>query len=187
MNWKKIWNFIWNDNSIWSWLLNIVLAFILVKLIIYPGLGFLLGTAYPIVAVVSSSMEHPDGFESWWLQQSNLYDQLKISKSQFREFPLNNGFNKGDIMILYSKNNLKQGDVIVFNGLTSDPIIHRIVIFNPDGTITTKGDNNQGIRPDEARITKNNIIGKAIIRIPYLGWFKILFVYLIDFLKSLVL
>lgn len=55
---KKTWNFIWNDDSLLSWLVNIVLAFVLIKFIIYPGIGFLLGTNFPIVAVVSGSMEH---------------------------------------------------------------------------------------------------------------------------------
>ncbi len=187
MNWKKVWDFIWNDDSIWSWLLNVLLAFILVKFIIYPGLGLLFATSHPIVAVVSGSMEHEGSFESWWSQQSVLYDQLKISKSQFENFSFTNGFNKGDIMIIYSKKNLKVGDVIVFVGSTTEPIIHRIVLLNEDGTITTKGDNNSGIRSDEAKITKDKVIGKAVIRIPYLGWFKIGFVYLLSSLKSLIL
>lgn len=187
MKWKKIWNFIWNDDSIWSWLVNVALAFVLVKFIIYPGLGLLLATSHPIVAVVSGSMEHPGGFESWWPQHSGIYDQLKITKSQFENFSLKNGFNKGDIMILYSKNNLKIGDVIVFAGSTTEPIIHRIVLFNEDGTITTKGDNNLGIRPDEVKITSDKVIGKAVIRVPYLGWFKIGFVYLVSSIKKLVL
>ena len=55
---KTIWNFIWNDDSIWSWLVNIVLAFVIIKFIVYPSLGLILGTNFPIVAVVSSSMEH---------------------------------------------------------------------------------------------------------------------------------
>ncbi len=56
--WGKVWHFIWEDNSIWSWIVNIILAFVLIKFIVYPGLGFVLGTNFPIVAVVSSSMEH---------------------------------------------------------------------------------------------------------------------------------
>ena len=57
-NLKKIWNFLWNDDSLLSWVVNIVLAFILIKFIVYPGLGFLLSTTHPVVAVVSESMEH---------------------------------------------------------------------------------------------------------------------------------
>ena len=61
---KKIWNFIWHDNSVWSWLVNVILAFVLVKFVIYPGLGFLLHTTHPVVAVMSSSMEHNGDFNT---------------------------------------------------------------------------------------------------------------------------
>ena len=61
--WKKTWYFIWDDDSIYSWLVNVVLAFVLIKFIVYPVLGLLLQTNYPIVAVVSSSMEHDEDFE----------------------------------------------------------------------------------------------------------------------------
>jgi len=55
---KAGWDFIWHSNSVWSWLANIVLAFIFIKFIFYPGLGVLFNTSYPLVAVVSGSMEH---------------------------------------------------------------------------------------------------------------------------------
>ena len=54
--WGKVWYFIWHDDSVWSWIVNIILAFLLIKFIVYPGLGFLLETEYPVVAVVSGSM-----------------------------------------------------------------------------------------------------------------------------------
>ena len=80
---KTIWNFIWNDDSIWSWLVNIVLAFVIIKFIVYPGLGFLLSTDYPIVAVVSSSMEHDGNFDNWWSPQESWYLGYDITKEQF--------------------------------------------------------------------------------------------------------
>ena len=54
----KTWKFIWDNDSPLSWILNVIIAFILVKFIIYPGLGLLLGTTHPVVAVVSGSMSH---------------------------------------------------------------------------------------------------------------------------------
>ena len=56
--WKKVWHFIWEEDSVASWVVNIILAFVLIKFIVYPGLGFALGTTHPVVAVVSPSMEH---------------------------------------------------------------------------------------------------------------------------------
>ncbi len=55
---KKLWRFIWHSNSIWSWIANVIIAFVLIKFIIYPGIGFVLGTSYPVVAVMSESMDH---------------------------------------------------------------------------------------------------------------------------------
>ena len=55
---KRCWHFFWHSDSGWSWLANIVVAFVVIRVIGYPLLGVLLGTPFPIVAVVSESMEH---------------------------------------------------------------------------------------------------------------------------------
>ena len=60
--WQKIWYFIWEDDSVLSWIVNIILAFVLIKFIVYPGLGLVFGTDFPVVAVVSGSMEHEGNF-----------------------------------------------------------------------------------------------------------------------------
>ena len=83
---KGIWYFIWEDNSIWSWLVNVVLAFILIKFIVYPGLGFLLATSHPIVAVVSESMVHDSNFENWWDEKGKWYVENEIEKAEFKKF-----------------------------------------------------------------------------------------------------
>jgi|SRR3989344_8257444 len=165
---KKVWYFVWYDDSLLSWIVNVVLAFILVKFIVYPGLGFLLNTTHPLVAVVSCSMEHNADFETWWSNNKGWYESNKITKEQFINFPFKNGINQGDIMILKSGNNLQVGDVIVFNGGSTNPIIHRLVKTNIN--LQTKGDNNSV--PDSLT---GQVIGKAIFRVPYFGWVKILF------------
>src|SRR3989344_1636735 len=143
---KKIWRFIWKDDSIWSWLVNLVLAFILVKFIIYPGLGLLLGTGFPVVAVVSSSMEHSSNFNEWFNKNSDFYAEFGISKDNFETFPFKNGFNKGDIMILkgVDASDIIIGEVIVFKDGKPDPFIHRVVSKWKDNKhhFQTKGDNN---------------------------------------------
>ena len=71
---KKTWHFIWEEDSIWSWIVNVILAFILIKFIVYPGLGLLLSTSHPVVAVVSESMEHNEmKFDDWWDKNNNWY------------------------------------------------------------------------------------------------------------------
>ena len=184
MNFKKIWDFIWHDDSFASWIVNVLIAFVVVKFLIYPGLGYILDTPFPIVAVVSGIMEHSSSLDKWWLENQDFYASYGITKTDFKNYKFTNGFNKGDIMILYSKKNIKLGDTIVFQGTASEPIIHRIIKLNKDGTYQTKGDNNPDSRRDEKQIQEDKIYGKAVIRLPYLGWLKILFVEFLNIFKA---
>lgn len=195
---KKVWKFLWEDDSIWSWLANIVLAFFLIKFIVFPGLGLLLGTSFPVVAVVSGSMEHPGDFDDWWAGQETIYQKFNISRQDFESFPLKDGFNRGDIIFLrgVSKEELKVGDVIVFKSQDfrrrPDPIIHRTILIKRDEPfkIETKGDHNflqiKGQELDETNIAWNQVVGRAWIRIPFLGYIKIIFVDMVNFLVHLV-
>jgi len=192
---KKIWYFIWEDNSIWSWIVNIILAFVLIKFIVYPGLGFLLSTSHPVVAVVSGSMEHNNlGFDKWWELNKIWYIENGINKEEFEAFSLKNGFNKGDIMFLVGRDaeDINVGDVIVFNSNRKDPIIHRVVKKikdNDENHFQTKGDNNKdsikNSELDETNLKEDAIIGKAGIRVPLLGYIKIWFVEIIEIILSL--
>ncbi|MBS3113997.1 signal peptidase I [Candidatus Woesearchaeota archaeon] len=195
--WKKIWYFIWEDNSIWSWVVNILVAFVLIKFIVYPGLGLALQTSHPVVAVVSESMEHNNGFDNWWQKSSNWYINNSVNKGDFDKFPLKNGFNKGDIMVLKGKKpeNIEIGDVVVFWSAKKDPIIHRVVKKWQDNNIyyfQTKGDNYKtnpmSIKSaflDETKISEESIVGNAVLRIPLLGYVKILFVEAFNILKGI--
>ncbi len=169
--WGKVWYFIWHDNSIWSWLVNIILAFVLIKFIFYPGLGLVLGSDLPVVAVVSESMDH--GFvkdscqpiyrlcgvttkskqsshldlDSYWDFCGDWYKERGISKEDFNDFPLRSGFSKGDIIVLVGKDpsDIDIGDIIVFQARKPYPIIHRVVNKTfEDGkyVFQTKGDHN---------------------------------------------
>ena len=199
-NWKgtlkKVWYFIWEDNSVWSWLVNIILAFVLIKFIVYPGLGFLLATTHPVVAVVSESMEHNNNFDGWWNRTGNWYTDNNINKEDFEKFSLRSGFNKGDIMVLKGKKpeNIKIGDVIVFWSAKKDPIIHRVVKKWQDSGVyyfQTKGDNNPGslrtATVDETSISQEQIVGNAIFRIPLLGWIKIIAVKILELFLGFIL
>jgi len=224
----KIWYFIWDDDSLLSWIVNIVLAFVLIKYMVYPGLGLLFGTSHPVVAVVSGSMEHKtvplcadtitynDGrskcieydktryilcdqllsekhrvtFDFFWDTCGEFYHTYDINKLEFGRFPLKNGFNTGDIIVLFGKepSKLKVGDVIVFartDVYQSEPVIHRIIkITMKDGKyyFKTKGDHNPDTYPFEANISQDQVIGKAVFKIPALGYVKIWFVDLLNLL-----
>ena len=177
---RKAWWFIWEDDSLLSWVVNVILAFVLIKFVVYPGLGFMLATTHPIVAVVSGSMEHDGGFERWWGTQESWYVQRGITKDMFKGFPLSHGFNRGDIMVLHGKETVEVGDVIVFQSTLPDPIIHR-VIAKGDEYYQTKGDHNPDMNPNEQKILPEQLIGYqkygkgsvAVLRIPFLGYLKI--------------
>jgi hypothetical protein len=148
---------------------------------VYPGLGLIVGTQFPIVAVVSGSMEHHGDFDDWWSQHEKLYGELSITKEQFQTFSIVNGFDKGDIMMLkgLKKENIKIGQVVVFHSThASEPVIHRIVQVH-DGSFTTKGDFNNRVHDFEKKVNNDDIIGQAFFRIPYLGYIKIWFVGLL--------
>lgn len=186
---KKIWHFIWEEDSIWSWIVNIILAFVLIKFVVYPGLGLILSTSHPIVAVVSGSMEHNNmDVDEWWSNNDEWYLEHNITKDEFLMFPIKNGFNKGDIMVLKGKKakDIKVGDVIVFQGGKADPIIHRVVRKwkkEDQYYFQTKGDNNadsiSGNLLDEMNISEEKVIGNASFKIPFLGYIKIWFVELL--------
>ncbi|MFH1649684.1 MAG: signal peptidase I [Candidatus Woesearchaeota archaeon] len=189
----KAWFFIWHDNSIWSWIVNIILAFVLIKFILYPGLGLIMGTPLPVVAVVSESMEHRGSFDDWWhspavcdsgaCTQQEWYLERNLNEADFKTFPFDSGFNKGDIMILIGKkpDKIKVGDVIVYASGKDYPIIHRVVrTWTEEGILyyETKGDHNerqiQDLTLNEKLVRQDKVFGVAVIRIPWLGWVKIL-------------
>lgn len=194
---KQFWNFLWNEDSIWSWMVNILLAFVIIKFLVYPGIGLLLGTNLPVVAVISESMSHDGNFDTWWgspaiceyvingtstakdCTQEKWYADRGITKEEFYQYAMHNGFNKGDIIILrgVTFENLNVGDILVYQSKLSYPVIHRVVEKND--LIETKGDHNYkqilDARLNEKYVIKDQIIGKAWLRVPYLGYVKIIF------------
>ncbi len=178
---KRFWKFLGED-SLASWIANVVVAFIVIYFVVYPGLGLILSTSLPVVAVVSGSMEHHGySFNDWWNMEKEYYVVRSINKENFEDFRFKNGFNKGDLMVLYGPEpkNIKVGDVIVYRSMSgANPIIHRVVSIENQTNefyFRTKGDANSAL--DANPVTEDQIkdTGKAIIRIPYLGWVKIIF------------
>ena len=197
-NLKKTWDFIWNSDSIWSWILSIVLAFVVVKFVFFPLLSLALGTSMPLVVVESTSMHHPgsfvgnaigleDDFKTWWNQEKYWYEARGITEQEAVEWPLNTGLEKGDIVLVSRADNPEVGDIIIFDASQAHPIIHRIVnIKNINGNVvySTKGDNNAAQIYSEQQIPEDTIIGKAVLKIPKVGWLKLAVVEFIDNLKK---
>ncbi len=131
-------------------------------------------------------------FNEYWETCGEWYEENEINKEKFSEFSLRNGFSKGDIIFVWGRFDPKIGDIIIFKAEDSSaprPIIHRIVSIDGE-IIATKGDHNsQQLRKgnnifdtDETNIDKDQIVGKAVLKIPYLGWPKI---WLIELLKRI--
>jgi signal peptidase I len=139
------------------------------------GLGIILGTNLPIVAVVSDSMMHDITTEV--RHYEFLESNYGYTKDQIDSWSLKNGFKKGDVLLIkgVKPDDLKIGDVIVYDidGQTI-PIVHRIVDVNEN--FVTKGDHNPGIDPWGIK----KIRGKAIFVIPFIGWPKLILTYIIS-------
>jgi len=169
---KKFWYYIWYDDSFGSYVANFVFAYIFIKFLLFPTMGFILGTDYPIVAIVSGSMEHKivNGqicankiissnkdldYDSWWSNCGDYYEKnFNLSKEEFLSFEYKNGLNIGDVLVLRGKEpkNIDVGEVLIFIPqdknfyLTKGPVIHRVikkwVDDNGKTHFQTKGDHN---------------------------------------------
>ncbi len=198
----KIWYFLWKDDSFWSWIVSLILAFILVKFIFFPLLSFIFQSSMPLVVVESSSMFHPGGlvkdvvgfgnqkeFDSWWENSKTWYEPNNIPYDSAKKWSFYSGLDKGDIIVIKGSNNLKVGDIIVFNAGQQHPIIHRIVKIRltAEGMVyETKGDNymtNANQLSIEKEIKPSQIVGKAVFRIPKLGWIKLIVVEALNAFK----
>lgn len=169
---KKVYHFLFVEDSFLSWVVNFALAFIFVKFVLFPVLALALGTQLPLVAVISGSMEHEGmAFDQWWEARGGWYLDRNIGDEAFRSYPFLNGFDKGDVMVLINGDNLAVGDVLVYSTSSHPyPIIHRVVAISEEG-YEVKGDNNSG--PDSKIVSRDQVVGKALYRIPKLGWVKI--------------
>jgi len=174
---RRFWKFIRTDS--WaSLIVSLILAFLIIKFIFFPLLSLATGASLPLVIVESCSMYHADGME--WVFQSSVYEDYNLSLDDAENWGFINGLNKGDIIFVVGAKteDLKIGDIIIFEGGQAHPIIHRVISINEDGTITTKGDNfktNSGLLDAEKSIKPEQIIGKAVFKIPFLGWVKLIF------------
>ena len=235
---KDWWHWTWNDDSWQAWLVSVIIAFVLIKYALYPGIGLLFGTPLPVVAVVSGSMEHQpqngvlcgvnvQGDADYWSACGEWYEERGISQEEFENYPFSNGFNKGDIIVLFgtAPNNIQQGDVITYHANKQYPLIHRVVGINDSNGLvfSTKGDHNptqiieyalsdgryfyecyqesQGTITaapcmvgervtkdtpgaiailDETNVHADQLVGRAVMRIPWLGYVKIWFVELLE-------
>lgn len=125
--------------------------------IIYFVMQVALNTQYPMVVVVSGSMEpNINKGDLLFLQGKNVED---IKSGTIED---------------------QTGDVIVYDarglwaGAPSEPIVHRVVNkyeVNDTWYFETKGDAN--LYKDRAPVPGDHVLGVVVGRIPFIGWIKI--------------
>ncbi|MCH7568690.1 MAG: hypothetical protein IIA87_04685 [Nanoarchaeota archaeon] len=170
---KKFWKYLKRDS--WdSWIVSLILAFVIIKFVFFPLLSFVMAAPLPLVVVESCSMYHSTDFDDWWDRNEVWYENRDIFKGDFENFPFKNGLNKGDIILVSGRVEYSIGDIIIFDSSSNYrfPLIHRVIEEEP---IETKGDNNFGQLEVERDIDEEMVLGKSIARIPGLGWVKLIF------------
>lgn len=169
---KRFWLFL-KEDSWQSWLVSLVLMYAFIRFVFFPLLALAFGSPLPLVVVESCSMYHEQRYEGWWSQNALWYEtEHDVGKEDFDQFPFRTGLNKGDIVFVSGRGGYDLGDIIIFRSSYTYPLIHRVVSLDP---LATKGDHNPMHLPDEQDIPSEAVLGKAVARIPALGWIKLIF------------
>jgi len=84
------------------------------------------------------------------------------------------GIQIGDKVFTSSQSEYQPGDVITFTAIETDgaqPLVvtHRLVGFNDDGTLITKGDYNKDVDYPAVPLTTSDVIGKVVWHVPVVG------------------
>jgi signal peptidase I len=148
---------------------------VMIGLIVIIVFGFwygsraVLNTDYPMLAVASGSMCYVQGAS---------YVHGPVEPCDGWTHPFARTLHTGDLIVVQGINasdihagSDPYGDIIVYRRSTNDElIVHRAIskTENTDGTVTlvTKGDANLS---NDSPITGDQVIGKVILRIPWIG------------------
>ena len=123
-----------------------------------------MGTTSPMTGVTGDSMTHPD--DSW----KNFYTEKGYEIS---DFPLKGGLQQGDLVVVKGLNSVKDteiGDVVIWRD-EGKRIIHRVAVIKSDSKgpyLKTRSDKYQVL--DYNKIRSDDLVGKAVFSIPYLGY-----------------
>jgi len=117
---KRFWKFL-KEDSWQSLIVNLILAFVIIKFVLFPLASLVTGTALPLVIVESCSMYHSGNLED--VLSNSIYSDYNINIDNTSSWSLRNGFSKGDIIFVVGPKDLKVGDIIIFNAGQNNPII----------------------------------------------------------------
>ena len=165
---KRAYVFLWEEDSPQSYIAFIIVSYLLLKFVIYPGFLFILGWQ-DVVSVLSSSMVHTGDINT------THYSWLDSRGIDYGSFPFQKGLNPGDAVVVVRTDDINVGDVVVYvpYKYTNNSIIHRVIskeIYDGEYYYITKGDANPSIGMFEVNITFDMIIGKAAFSLPLLGY-----------------
>lgn len=129
---------------------------------VYFLLQYLFNTQYPVVIVISNSME-PN------INKGDLLFVKGIDSSDIKEGTIEN--KEGDIVVYDARG--------LWDNAPEEPVVHRVVqkwynVTTHKWYFYTKGDANFHI--DMAVISEDRIYGVVFGGIPYVGWIKIVLV-----------
>ncbi len=183
-----------DKKEVWENVKYIVLG-IVFAIVLNKGMGYLLHTDLPIVAVMTGSMIHD--VNTPYRHYQFLEQNFDYTKEEIDSWSIKNGFRPGDVLIIKGipENELEVGDVIVFTYEGQlVPIIHRIVYIDENGYPFTKGDHNPVMdplcnlsdKPGSGCWNRTGIKGKAVTWIPFLGLPKLILHNIITFLRGLI-
>ncbi len=193
---KKFWKFL-NEDSWKSTIVFVILFLLIIIYLVSPLIGILTGFSYSesiikfstsksfpyiyissspmnLVIVESCSMYHSESLEQ--ILENNIYEENNLSYEDTKSWSFKKGFTKGDIIISIAPKKINVGDVIIFDSNQQGvkyPIIHRVI--RNEETITTKGDHNYLLLPYEKEIQPSQVRAKSVLRIPFIGWIKLIF------------
>ena len=108
--------------------------------------------------------------------ESPVYYNHDILIEDTENWIFQNGLNKGDVIFVVGPKNIEIGDVIIFDGDAVHPLIHRVI--ETGNVYSTKGDNyktNSDQLNSEKVIEENQLVGKALFKVPFIGWAKLIF------------
>jgi len=157
---------LWRDDTFQT----AVMIFFIVSIVFgfWYGSRLFLDTQYPMLAVASGSMSiaQPDSAWSYPFAPTLHTGDLIIIE----------GVNPQDIYAAPYNASGRSGDILVFRPTdgSSELIVHRAVgyVYGNNGTVVsfiTEGDGNGGVPGPSSPTPVENVIGKVVMRIPWVG------------------
>ena len=105
---RKFWKFVWEDNSLLSWITAFALVFVFIFVIFFPAMRLIFSTALPMVVIESGSMHHQYSFDQW-------YDQLQwssdVSSDKYVIYAYEGWMGKKNIQVFAADGKLVLEDV----------------------------------------------------------------------------